>query len=137
MYSWLIKDRTCILVTQGNPCNLPLLVSLLPNTHMCNRVKQCLCVCVCVSTKNNIEKCFKEVFTDDSKQKTISINQIRTFLYLVQVQAVNYAIISATSYISFMASPLSKSYVVLAHDLVGFMMDNPATGATNIVFSSR
>jgi len=38
-------------------------------------------------------------------------NQIRTCLYLTQVQVVLYAIISAI--IGFVASPLSKSHVVV------------------------
>jgi len=46
-------------------------------------------------------------------------NQIRTFLYLIQVQTVVYAVISQLlPIISFMTPPFLKLQVVLACDLV-------------------
>jgi len=80
-------------------------------------VKQCFCVCVCVRVSaKNIEKCFKQgckgVYRHHSQQNN-QHNHTRTFLYLIQVQAILYAVISATSYYWFVAPPLAKSHVVV------------------------
>jgi len=45
-------------------------------------------------------------------------NQIRTFLYLIQTQVVLYALFHLLPIIVFVAPPLSKSYMVLACDLI-------------------
>ena len=66
----------------------------------CLRVCVYVCVCLC---KKNIEKCFKQgrkgVYRRHSQW-----NHTRMFLYLIQVQAVLYVVISATSYYRFCGS---------------------------------
>jgi len=64
-------------------------------------------VCVCVSTKkilknasSRVAKAFTDIIVNENNQH----NHIRTFLYLIQVQAVLYAVISATSYYQFRGS---------------------------------
>ena len=65
-------------------------------------VKQCLrvCVCVCVRKKilknasSKVTKALTDVVVNENNQH----NQIRMFVYLIQVQAVLYTVISATSY---------------------------------------
>jgi len=55
----------------------------------------CLCVCVCVGKKmlknasSRVAKAFIDVIVNENNQH----NQIRMFLYLIQVQAVLYTII--------------------------------------------
>ena len=90
---------------------------------------QGVCVCVCVGKKilknylyiSRGAKAFTDVIVNENNQH----NQIRTFLYLIQVQTVLYAVISATSYYRFCGSTPFESHVVLARDLV--MVSNSNT----------
>ena len=76
----------------------------------------CLCVCVCVyvSTKRlliNASSRVAKEFTDVAVNENNQHNHTRTFLYLIQVRAVLYAVISAI--IGFVAPPLLKLHGVV------------------------
>ena len=78
----------------------------------------CVCVRVCVGPKilKNASSKVAKAFTDDIvNEENNQHSQIRTFLYLIQVQAVLYAIISATSYYRFQGSTPFK----IAHGSYG------------------
>jgi len=79
-------------------------------------VKQCLriCVCVCVLQKKRkmLQAGSLRHLQASWSTKNNQYNHIRTFLYLIQVQVVLYAVISATSYYRFFDSTSFE----IAHD---------------------
>jgi len=61
-------------------------------------------------------------------------NQIRTFLYLIQVQAVLYAIISATSYYQFLGStPFKIARGISTWPCYGQQLKNTGIHGVNLV----
>ena len=61
-------------------------------------------LCLCVYVGKKILKKIAKAFTDVIVNKNNQHDHTRTFLYLIQVQVVLYAIISVTSYYRFRGS---------------------------------
>ena len=93
-----IQSCTCMYISCVLSISLLEMLGLLPRVRMC--------VCVSVSKKKNLKntssrvaKAFKDITLNKKQQ-----DYIGAFLYLIQVKAVLFAVISATSYYQFLGS---------------------------------
>jgi len=82
------------------------------------------------NTSSRVAKVFTDVIVNE--RKPISVIITRTFLYLIQMQAVLYAVISATSCFGFVAPPLLKPHVVVSRKDGSW-----ATGLPPVIPSAR